>query len=330
MDWSHLVFWFVVALSYIYAFFSGSGDAANALATSIASRAINPTAAIRWGAFLQFLGALFGTGVALTISSSLVSLDMINLNIVFSAVLAMLIWTLLTYFFSIPVSDTHSLVGSLLGAAVAWKGFEVIIWSGVTKVAIAIIVSPILGLIGGYIFLHLISSFTHSQKTVKMRHIFKKLQVATAGFNSFSNGLNNAQKPMGLILMALVLYQQSGTKVMEVPFWLILSVALTQAVGVIFGLRLIKTVGMKISHLSPEQGFSAQFAAGLVMQIASLLGVPVSSTQVITSSIVGAGASRRVGSVRWQVVQEIGLSWLFTLPATIFLGYVISSLMSFI
>jgi PiT family inorganic phosphate transporter len=318
-----LIFLIIAVLSYVYAFFTGVGDAANALSTAIATRSLSFNKSILLGFVMQLLGGLVGTGVAVTISSGLVMIDKISLEVVLAGVLAMLIWSVLTYILSIPVSDTHSLVGALLGASIAMGGLGVIVWDGLIKVILAMFFSPILGFIGGYFLLHLITKMTHFQPTTSMRSLFKKSIVVTAGFTSFSNGLNNSQKPVGIALMALVLYlgENSGT----IPMWLIVSVAITQAFGVIWGARLIKTMGTKISQLSSEQGFSAQAAAVVVLQLASWLGIPVSTTQVITSSIVGAGVSRRIQSVRWQVVREIGASWLLTLPASFAMGWAMST-----
>ena len=326
MDWQFTIFLSIVGLSYIYAFFSGVGDAANALATTVASRALTLQKAIYLGFSLQFLGALAGTGVALTISKGLVDLNQINLEVVLSAVLAMLIWSAITYYYSIPVSDTHSLVGSLLGAALAWHGREVLLWSGVVIVLLAMLFSPILGLFGGYLGSKVVTKITHFQKTTKMRHLFKNLQIVMAAFTSFSNGLNNGQKPMGLIIMALTLYYGSNQDIL--PFWVILSVAFVQAIGVIYGARLIKTVGLKIAKVSPEQGFSAQASAVFVLQLASWFGIPISSTQVITTALVGASVSRRFSSVRWVLVQDIIRSWFLTLPVSFGFGFVISSLLN--
>ena len=318
-----LIFLIISGLSFFYAFFSGVGDAANALSTAISTRSLSFKKSLVLGFVMQLLGGLVGTGVALTSSSGLVSLDKINLEVVLAGILAMLIWSVVTYVFSIPVSDTHSLVGALLGASIAVGGLSVIVWGGLIKVILAMLVSPVLGFYGGYFLLHLITNIVHSKPTTSMRSLFKKLIILTAAFTSFSNGLNNSQKPVGIILIALVLY--SGIDSHSIPIWLIASVAVTQAFGVIWGGRLIKTMGSRISQLSTEQGFCAQAAAATVLQLTSWLGVPVSTTQVITSSIVGVGVSRRKGSVRWQVVKNIGTSWLLTLPASFAMGWAMST-----
>lgn len=319
-----LIFLIVAGLSYFYAFFSGIGDAANALSTAISTRSLSFNKALVLGFIMQLFGGLVGTGVAVTISSGLVMIDKISLEVVLAGILAMLIWSVFTYIFSIPVSDTHSLVGALLGASIAMGGLNIIVWGGLIKVVSAMLFSPILGFLGGYFLLHMITKIVHAKSTTSMRSLFKKLIILMAGFTSFSNGLNNNQKPVGIILIALVLY--TGINSHIVPMWLIVSVAITQAFGVIWGTRLIKTMGSRIIQLSTEQGFCAQASAATVLQLTSWLGIPVSTTQVITSSIVGAGVSRRIGSVRWQVVKDIGTSWLLTLPASFTMGWVLSSL----
>ncbi len=318
-----------IFLSYVYAFVGGFTDASNAIATSIGTRALTPKTAVLMAGVLQIAGALTGTAVALTIGKGIVSLDLISLSTVVAALLGTMTWSLFTYYFGIPVSETHGLIGGILGAALAVAGTKVILWAGLTKVLIAIIVSPLLGLAGGALLMGIIYRYFHSASSRKMTLIFKNLQRLSAGFMAFSHGLNDAQKPMGVLVMVLALY--FGWKDPSVPLWVILSIGLTAGLGVTFGgWRIIKTLGMRIAPLAPEQGFAAETSAAMVLQLASVFGIPVSTTHTITSSIVGAGVARRFSSVRWGLVSNIVFSWILTLPATIILGWLFAKLLGLI
>ena len=319
----------VIILSYIYAFVGGFTDAANAIATSIGTRALSPVTAVLMAGFLELAGALTGTAVALTIGKGIVSLELITLATVVAALLATMCWSLFTYYFGIPVSETHGLIGGVLGAALATAGTKAVLWDGLNKVLIAIVASPLLGFLGGAIFISIIYFFFHKSSNKKMNGIFTNLQRLSAAFMAFSHGRNDAQKPMGVLVMALALY--FGWKDPQVPFWVILSVGLTAGLGVAYGgWRIIRTLGTKITPLTTAQGFSAETSAALVLQLASQFGIPVSTTHTITSAIVGAGAARRVSSVRWGIVQDIVLSWVFTLPVTIILGWIFASVFQFL
>lgn len=318
-----------IILCYVYAFVSGFTDAANAIATSIGTRAFTPTTAVLMAAVLEILGALTGTAVALTIGKGIVSLELISLHTVAAAILGAMSWSILTYLFGIPVSETHGLIGGIIGAAVAVGGTKVIILGGLTKVLIALIVSPLLGVLAGALVMGIIYSSFHSYSARKMTLISKNLQRLSAAFMAFSHGLNDAQKPMGVLVMALAVYY--GWKSPSVPLWVILTVGVTAGLGVAYGgWRIIKTLGIRVTHLSPEQGFSAEFAGASILQLASVFGIPVSTTHTITSSIVGAGIARRISKVRWHITFDIIISWILTLPAVIVLGWLYAKLLSLI
>lgn len=319
----------VISFSYIYAFVSGFTDAANAIATSIGSRALSPTFAIIMAGILEIVGALTGTAVALTIGKGIVILDLISLPVVLAALLGTMTWSLFTYYFGIPVSETHGLIGAVVGAATATVGVKVILWSGLTKVLIAIILSPLLGFLAGALLMKIIYYLFHSAPARKAALLFKNLQIASSAFMAFSHGRNDAQKPMGILVMILALY--FGWEEITVPLWVILTVGLAAGLGVAYGgWRIIKTLGMKIAPLVPEQGFTAEISAASVLQLASVFGIPVSTTHTITSSIVGSGAARRFSSVRWGIVLDIILSWVLTLPITIVLGWLFARLLTLI
>jgi len=325
MEPTFILLLLAILLSYAYAFIGGFTDAANAIATSVGSRALSPTAAVLIAGILEIAGALTGTAVALTIGKGIVSLELISISTVLAALMGTMAWSLITYYFGIPVSETHGLIGGIIGAALAVAGTKAILWAGIAKVLIAIIVSPLLGFLGGSLLMGAIYSCFHSSSARKMAFIFKNLQRFSAGFMAFSHGRNDAQKPMGILVMVLALY--FGWKDPGVPLWVIFSIGLTAGVGVAFGgWRIIKTLGMKIAPLATEQGFTAETSAAGVLQLASFLGIPVSTTQTITSSIVGAGVARRFSSVRWGIAFEIVLSWILTLPATIAFGWFFAKL----
>ena len=314
-----------VVLSYIYAFVGGFTDAANAIATSVGSRALSPMTAVLMAGVLEILGALTGTAVALTIGKGIVALDLISLSTVVAALTGTMVWSLFTYYLAIPVSETHGLIGAVVGAALAMAGTEVILWAGLAKVLIAMVASPLLGFAGGAVLMHMIYFCCSSGPARKMTLIFKNLQRFSAAFMAFSHGRNDAQKPMGILVMALALH--FGWKDPGIPIWVILSIGLVAGLGVASGgWRIIKTLGMKLAPLAPEQGFAAETSAACGLQLASIFGIPVSTTQIITSSIVGAGVARRFSSVRWGIALDIVLSWILTLPATVALGWLFMKL----
>lgn len=317
-----------IILAYVYAFVSGFTDAANAIATSVGSRSLSPTTAVVMAGILETIGALTGTAVALTIGKGIVDTNLINLATVAAAILGTMTWSLLTYSFGIPVSETHGLIGGIIGAALAVAGKEVIVWSGLTKTLLAIIISPIAGFFGGLILMAIIFRVYKNANAKKAKKFFKNMQRLSSAFMAFSHGRNDAQKPMGILVMILAVYY--GTQATSVPIWIILSVSLVAGIGVAYGgWRIIKTLGMKITALTPEQGFAAETAAAEVLQIASLTGVPVSTTHTITSSIIGAGVAKNFRSVRWGIALDIIISWILTLPATIAFGWIFSKAIQF-
>ncbi len=316
-------------LCYGYAFVGGFTDAANAIATSIGSRALSPRAAVLMAGILEIVGALTGTAVALTIGKGIVALELITLYTVIGALLGTMAWSLFTYCFGIPVSETHGLIGAVVGAGLAVAGVKVIKWGGLTKVLIAIVASPLLGFLAGALLMGAIYRLFHSAPSTKMKPVFRNLQRLSAAFMAFSHGRNDAQKPMGMLVMVLALYH--GWKDPKVPLWIILTVGLTAGLGVAYGgWRIIKTLGMKITSLDTEQGFSAETSAACVLQLASVFGIPVSTTHTITSSIIGAGAARRFSAVRWDIASNIIISWILTIPATIALGWFFTKLLSLV
>ena len=320
MDVALIVFIAGVAVAYVYAFVSGFTDAANAIATAVGTRAFTPSQAVLVAALFEMLGALTGTAVALTIGTGIVRAEVLNQSAVVAAVLGAMTWSLLAYRRGIPVSETHGLIGGILGVGLAQAGPDSVLWSGVIPVLVAIVASPILGVLGGAgLLIIVLRVFSHTSRRDAVRWSLN-LQRLSSIYMAFSHGRNDAQKPMGVLTLALITY--FGVSYDAVPLWVILTVAAVAAVGVAAGgWRIIRTLGMRITGLRPEQGFAAETSAGTVLQVASEFGIPVSTTHTITSAIVGVGLVSGWKSIRWSLVIEIASSWVLTLPATILFGF---------
>jgi PiT family inorganic phosphate transporter len=278
---------------------------------------------------LEIAGALTGTAVALTIGKGLVTLELVSMPIVVAALMGSMTWSLITYYFGIPVSETHGLIGGIIGAALSAGGVQAVYWASLIKVLLAVVLSPVLGFLGGAFLLGVVYRLFHAKNARKMSLLFKNLQRLSAGYMAFSHGRNDAQKPMGMLVMILALHY--GWESPGVPLWVVLTVGVVAGLGVAAGgWRIIRTLGMRIAPLRTEQGFAAETSAASVLQLASALGIPVSTTQVITAGVVGAGVARRVSSVRWNVTFDVLLSWILTLPATVLLGWLFTVLFSFL
>lgn len=311
---------FIVAivLGYVYAFVGGFTDAANAIATSVGTKVLKPRTAVIMAGIFNLLGGLTGTAVAVTVASGIVDPSVLNLGTVVAAVAGAMTWSLFTYIFGIPVSETHGLIGGLIGAGAATAGWDVVETDSVRKVIVAIGASPLVGFFGGAILILAVYWLFHRVSRGKILPLFTNLQRASAAFMAFSHGRNDAQKPMGILALAIAMYYNQDV---SVPVWIIVSAATVAAVGTAYGgWRIIRTLGMRLTELDPVQGFAAEFAGASVLQLATELGIPVSTTHTITSSILGVGASKRLSAVRWGVTSQIFLSWVLTLPATITTG----------
>lgn len=320
IDTALAVFLLGVALAYVYAFMSGFTDAANAIATSVGTRAFTPAQAVLVAAVFELAGALTGTAVALTIGKDLIPPELLTQTAVIAALLGAMTWSLFTYRRGIPVSETHGLIGAVVGVGLFAAGANAVNWAKVLPVLAAIIVSPTLGVIGAFVMMAIIYRLFAGTDRQRGNTIFRNAQRLSSIYMAFSHGRNDAQKPMGVLAIAIAVYL--GQPIKEIPLWVILSVALVAGFGVAAGgWRIIRTLGMRVTGLSPEQGFAAETSAATVLQLATEAGIPVSTTHTITSAIVGAGIAHRWTAVRWQIVGEIAMSWMLTLPATVALGY---------
>ena len=305
----------LIGLALIFDFLNGLHDSSNIVATMISSRAFKPQTALGITAIAHFVGPfLFGVAVAKTIGDEVVQAQSITMNVLFAALLGAILWNLLTWFLGIPSSSSHALIGGIVGAVIVGAGFDVIKLAGLGKVLIALLASPIIGFVFGFLVTRVIYFFARAA-TPKVNTFFRRSQIVTALALAFSHGTNDAQKTMGIITLGLVI---SGVlPSFSVPLWVITISAGAIALGTAFGgWRLIKTLGGKFYKIRPVHGFASQLTSALVILGASLVGGPVSTTQVVSSSIMGVGSSERLSKVRWGVAQEIIVAWIITIPAT--------------
>jgi len=313
-----VLFVIVVALTLIFDYINGFHDAANAIATVVSTRVLRPTTAVAFGAILNFIGALLGTEVAATIGKGLVDPEAITMITVLCTVIAAITWNLITWYKGLPTSSSHALIGSLLGATYfsGTAGLENIHLDKVLeKVVIPMITSPVLGIIIGFSFMTVLIWMFWRTKLPKLNRRFGRLQILSAGFMALSHGHNDAQKSMGIIALAMVLTYPGEE--FTVPLWVILTCAIAMGLGTLSGgWRIIRTLGSKMIKLQPIHGFAAETTASIIISGASQLGIPVSTTQVISSSILGVGATRRFSAVRWGIVGNILWAWVLTLPLT--------------
>jgi PiT family inorganic phosphate transporter len=305
----------VIVLALFFDFLNGIHDSSNVVATMISSRALSPRLALAMTAVANFIGPfIFGVAVANTIGHEIVAAQAINTEVLLAALVSAILWNLLTWYLGFPSSSSHALIGGFIGAVVMDAGWQAIKIAGLEKILIALIASPIIGFIIGYLLLRLILLLSW-KASPGINRLFKRGQVFTALALALSHGTNDAQKTMGIITLALV--TGGYLEVFAVPTWVIVvcagMIALGTAVG---GWKLIRTLGGKFYKIRPVDGFAAQLASALVILSASLVGGPVSTTQVVSSAIMGVGAAERVNKVRWGVAQEIVTAWLLTIPAT--------------
>lgn len=312
-----LLIFIVTALTFD--FLNGFHDSANVVATVIASRAMPPRVALAMTALTNLIGPfLFGVAVATTIGSEVISQEALTIPVAMAALFSAIIWNLVTWFFGIPSSSSHALIGGFVGAAITGYGLSVIIPEGLIKVLIALFLSPILGLFFGWLVMSLVLTIGQ-YSTPRVNQIFLKGQWVTSATLGLSHGTNDAQKTMGIMAMGLVAFEV--IPYFYVPTWVIFASAASIALGTALGgWRLIKTMGAGFYKVRPSHAFSSQIASTVVILGAALLGGPVSTTQVISSSIVGAGAAERANKIRWTLAGQIGVAWLITIPVTAALG----------
>lgn len=309
----------LVMLAIVFDFLCGILDSSNIVATMISSRAFSPRLALTVTAVAGFLGPfLFGVAVAKTFGNDIVEPTSISISVIFAALASAIFWSLLTWFLGIPSSSSHALIGGLVGAVAIGSDFGAIKLGGLEKVLFSLFVSPLVGFVVGF-FLARLVFFLSLNSTPKINWFFKRSQILTAIALAFSNGTNGAQKTMGIVTLGLVV--TGNLDFFEIPIWVIFICASAIALGTILGgWRLIKTLGAKFFKIKPVDGFNSQLASAIVIIGASLLGSPVSTTQVVSSTIMGVGSAERVNKVRWGVAGDIAIAWVVTIPATAMLS----------
>lgn len=305
----------VIALALLFDFLNGVHDSSNIVATMISSRAFGPRAALTMTAIAEFLGPfLFGVAVARTIGDEIAQSGALTLHVLTACLISAILWNVLTWFLGLPSSSSHALIGGLVGAVAMGAGFGAIKLAGLEKVLIALFASPLIGFVFGFILMRVVY-FLVRGATPGVNEFFKRAQFVTAMGMAFSHGTNDAQKTMGIITLSLVIGGVIPT--FQVPLWVIAASAGAIALGTsVGGWRLIRTLGGKFYKIRPVHSFTSQMTSGIVILVASLFGGPVSTTQVVSSAIIGVGSAERLGKVRWSVAGDIVTAWIVTIPAT--------------
>lgn len=307
----------LIAVALAFDFLNGMNDAANSIATIVSTRVLRPQYAVAWAAFFNFIAFLFfGLHVAETVGRGIVEADVVNAHVIFGALAGAIVWQILTQRLGIPSSSSHALIGGLVGAGIAKAGFNAVVWAGVGKTVAAIFLSPGFGLLLALALMLLVSWVFVRVTPYGVDNIFRRVQFVSASLYALGHGGNDAQKTMGII--AVLLYSQGhlgGS--FYVPFWVVIACQIAMAAGTMAGgWRIVKTMGSKITRLTPMQGACAETAGSVMLFAATSLGIPVSTTHTITGSIIGVGAAKKMSAVRWAVAKEIVTAWIITIPAS--------------
>ncbi|HWX89371.1 MAG TPA: inorganic phosphate transporter [Rhizomicrobium sp.] len=311
----------LIAIALIFDFLNGLHDAANSIATIVSTRVLSPRYAVAWAAFFNFIAfAVFGLHVAATIGTGIVSPLIIDDQVIFGALMGAIVWNIVTWLAGIPSSSSHALIGGLVGAGLCKGGFKAIVWSGLSKTAAAIVLSPATGFILALVMILIVAWTFLKAAPLWVDKVFRHIQFVSASAYSLGHGGNDAQKTMGIIAALLFAHGIGGSS-FHVPFWVVMACQAAMALGTLFGgWRIVRTMGSRITHLTPMQGTCAETAGALTLFGATWLGIPVSTTHTITGAIVGVGAARRVSAVRWNVAKDIVVAWIVTMPAAGLIG----------
>jgi len=321
----------IIVLAIGFGVVNGFNDAANAIAASIGSRALSPRNAIILAAFCNLAGAATGTAVAMTIGKGILVPEAISYLTVISGLLAVIIWGTIATYYGLPISITHSFIAGLAAAGTVVAGSEAIQWSVLQRVGASVVAAPVLGFIGGFVLMIIIFWLFRRSAPASMRVIFSRLQWLTTAFLAYSHGKNDGQMPIAVITMALVIYTGQYGLWDKIPWWIIIVSALAISSGTaIGGWRVIRTLGVRVTALQPVHGFATQASAASVIEVASLLGIPVSTTHCASSAIMGVGATRRLSAVRWGVAGNIIAAWILTFPICAGLGYLFAWLLKLV
>jgi inorganic phosphate transporter, PiT family len=317
----------VIALTLAFEFSNGWHDAANSIATVVSTRVLTPFRAVAWAAFWNFIAAfVFGTAVAATIGKGMIHIELVTQQVLLAGLLGAISWNLITLVLGLPTSSSHALIGGYGGAAVAHAGFKSLILAGWVKPIVFIFLSPVVGMVLAIILTTIASWIVRKQRPRRVDRTFRGLQLLSAALFSLGHGTNDSQKGMGIITTALV--AGGLIKTFHVPYWVIICCHLAMGGGTMAGgWRIIKTMGQRITKLTPFGGFAAETAGGLTLVMNAVFGIPVSTTHTITGAIVGVGASRRLTAVRWGVTRRIVWAWVLTIPGAALIGTIIFHLL---
>jgi PiT family inorganic phosphate transporter len=311
----------IIFLALLFDFVNGMNDAANSIATIVSTRVLSPRQAVVWAAFFNFTAAfLFGVGVATTIGKGIIKTEIVSPPMILSTLLGAIVWSYYCTHKGIPISVSHSLVGGLVGTAIVKSGLKALIWSGLLKILLFIILAPLIGLVLGYVIMLIVYWIVRHRAPRVVDRWFRRLQLVSAALYSLGHGTNDAQKTMGVIAMLLFSTGHLGDR-FYVPFWVIISCYSAIALGTLTGgWRVIETLGMKMTKLKPVHGFSAETAAASSILFSTVLGVPVSTTHTITGAIIGVGATTHFKAVRWGLAYGIVWAWVLTIPGSAMLS----------
>ncbi len=303
-----------IIIALIFDFVNGFNDSANSVATVIGTRVLKPLHAVALSAAANFVGPfVFGVAVATTIAKGIVSPDEITVYMIIGGLAGAIAWSSLCTYFGLPISNSHSLIGGIMGAGIIGLGFEQLVYGGLTKVFAGIIIAPIGGIIFGMVLVGIIIAVFAKRKPAVVNRTFGRLSIISSAWLALTHGANDGQKTMGIIV--LILFSADLISEIHMPLWVILAAASAMGLGTFFGgYKVIKTLGLKITRLKPYQGFAAQTGGGVMLAIFAILGIPASTTHAITGSVMGAGAARRIRAVRWKVSRQIIFSWVITIP----------------
>ncbi|WP_230781591.1 inorganic phosphate transporter [Sphingomonas sp. Leaf37] len=322
----------LIGVALLFDFLNGLHDAANSIATVVSTRVLKPHHAVLWAAFFNFIAfAVFGLHVANTVGKGIVDAQVIDPQVIFGALMGAIAWNVITWRYGIPSSSSHALIGGLLGAGISKVGFSAVVWTGVRNTVAGIFVSPTVGLILALVLVLVVAWSSLKLTPMGVDKRFRKLQLVSAALYSLGHGGNDAQKTMGIITVLLYSQGMLGGE-FHVPFWVVLSCQAAMALGTMSGgWKIVHTMGSKITRLTPAQGFCAETGGAITLFMATMGGIPVSSTHTITGAIVGVGSARRLSAVRWNIASRIVVAWVVTLPAAGLIGaafYELAALLS--
>jgi inorganic phosphate transporter, PiT family len=307
----------LIFVALVFDFLNGLHDAANSIATIVSTRVLKPQYAVAWAAFFNFIAFLFfGLHVAETLGTGIIDPGIVDPVVIFAALMGAIVWNLLTWWLGIPSSSSHALIGGLVGGGLAKAGFAALVWTGLSKTLLAIVLSPLVGFLLALVLVAIVSWLSVRSTPFVVDRAFRVLQFVSASLYSLGHGGNDAQKTMGIIAVLLFSQGYLGST-FHVPFWVVITCQLMMGLGTLMGgWRIVKTMGSRITRLTPMQGFCAETGGAITLFTATALGVPVSTTHTITGAIVGVGSARRVSAVRWNIASSIVVAWVITIPAS--------------